>query len=72
MERSNSYILGFTLVLCLITSVTLSLLSKGLEERKNFNVEIDIKKNILTAFGLDLATATQEEIAKKYTEKVEE
>ena len=47
----NKYV--FILTITIICSLLLSLASEGLKERKNKNIEIDKKRNILTAIGID-------------------
>ena len=47
----NKYV--FILTITIVCSLLLSLASEGLKERKNKNVEIDKKKNILSAIGID-------------------
>jgi len=47
----NKYV--FILTIAIICSLLLSLASEGLKERKNKNIEIDKKRNILSAIGID-------------------
>jgi len=49
----NKYV--FILTIAIVCSLLLSLASEGLKERRNKNVEIDIKKNILNAIGVNIA-----------------
>ena len=48
----NKYV--FILTITIVCSLLLSLASEGLKDRKNKNIEIDKKKNILTAIGIDI------------------
>ena len=48
----NKYV--FILTITIVCSLLLSLASEGLKDLKNKNVEIDKKKNILTAIGIDV------------------
>ena len=47
----NKYI--FILTIAIVCSLLLSLAAEGLKERRNKNIEIDKKKNILSAIGID-------------------
>ena len=49
----NKYV--FILTIAIVCSLLLSLAAEGLKERRNKNVEIDIKKNILNAIGINIA-----------------
>ena len=49
----NKYV--FILTIAIVCSLLLSLAAEGLKERRNKNVEIDIKKNILNAIGVNIA-----------------
>ncbi len=72
MEKSNTYTIIFAVVLCLVSSTALTLLSKGLEPRKKFNLEIDKKKNVLKAFGIDIKGKKSNEIADLYDKNISE
>jgi len=72
VERGNVYTIFFAVVLCLISSSALTFVSKGLEPRKNFNMEIERQKNVLKAFGFDCAGMKQTEIAALYTKNIVE
>lgn len=65
----------FAVIICLVCSVSLSLVSEGLRDRKELNVALDMKKNILKAVGLKTPIepkATSDEINKIYNEKITE
>lgn len=72
MERGNTYTIFFAFIICLMSSSALTLVSKGLEEKKNFNVEIDMKKNVLKAFGMDTKGKKPNEIMDYYSKNIEE
>ena len=74
-KPSTAYTFMFALIVCVICSVSLSLVSEGLRERKQLNVELDIKKNILKAVNLREPVdpkATSDVLVKIYNEKIEE
>ena len=48
----NKYV--FILTIAIVCSLLLSLASEGLKDLKNKNIEIDKKKNILSAIGIDI------------------
>jgi Na+-transporting NADH:ubiquinone oxidoreductase subunit C len=65
----------FALVVCVICSLALSVVSEGLRPKKELNVALDMKKNILKAVDLKEllpAKATAEEILSVYGAKIEE
>ncbi len=72
MERGNIYTIFFAFIICLISSSALTLVSQGLEEKKNFNIEIDMKKNVLKAFGMDTKGKKPNEIMDFYSGNIEE
>mgnify|MGYP006111706043 CR=1 FL=1 len=45
--RSNTYTIGFTLVVTTVLAFFLSISNSALSERQELNIRIDIKKNIL-------------------------
>lgn len=74
-KTSVKYIFGFALLVCVVCSFLLALVSEGLRERKEINVALDIKKNILKAVVLRTPVdpkAKQEELIKVYEEKISE
>jgi len=73
--HSNTYTFIFALIVCMVCSFTLSLVSEGLREKKEFNVQLDIKKNILKAVGLRdplPVKADNDTIFSIYNDKVQE
>lgn len=72
---SNRYTIMFALIICVICSFSISLVSEGLRERKELNVALDIKKNILKAVDLQtplVAKASAEDVFQTYTDKIVE
>tara|TARA_B100000959_G_C14917573_1_gene598049 strand:- start:80 stop:784 length:705 start_codon:yes stop_codon:yes gene_type:complete len=65
----NKYI--FILTISIVCSLLLSLAAEGLKELKNKNVEIDIKKNILNAIGININEFSILEIDKYFTDNVD-
>ena len=76
MDRnSNRYTFMFALVVCIVCSLALSMVYAGLKSKRELNVALDIKKNILKAVGLKeplSAKATPQEILEVYEAAVEE
>ena len=76
MDRnSNQYTFMFALIVCVVCSFALSLVSEGLREKKELNVALDIKKNILKAVDLNTPLpekVTVQEILDVYEQKIEE
>ena len=72
MDRGNAYTIIFALIICLVASSALTLVSKGLEPKKNFNIEIDRKKNVLKAFGVAIKGKKSNEIMTFYDENIDE
>lgn len=52
MKNNNRYILFFSLIICIFTSVSLSWCYVALKEKREFNELIDKQKNILKAAGI--------------------
>jgi len=74
-RQSNQYTFLFALAVCVVCSLALSLVSEGLRTKKEFNVALDIKKNILKAVDLKEplpAKATSEEVWNVYDAAIEE
>ena len=65
----NKYV--FILTLTIVCSLLLSLAAKGLEERKNKNIEIDMKKNILSAIGIDVNSFSISDIDSYFSNKID-
>ncbi|MFH1852848.1 MAG: NADH:ubiquinone reductase (Na(+)-transporting) subunit C [Candidatus Neomarinimicrobiota bacterium] len=55
--RSNSYTLGFTALVTIILGIMLSAAATSLKDRQRLNVELDIKKNILSAMNISSPAA---------------
>ncbi len=53
-RQSNSYTFTFAIIICVVCAVALSLVSEGLRPKKEMNVALDIKKNILKAVVLKM------------------
>ena len=62
----NKYI--FILTIAIVCSLLLSLASEGLKDLRNKNIEIDKKKNILTAIGIDVDKFTILDVDKSFIE----
>ena len=74
-KQSSKYTFIFAMIVCIVCSVSLSLVSEGLRPRKELNVVLDIKKNILKAVNLENplgAKATSDDIIDTYKNKIEE
>ena len=65
----NKYV--FILTIAIVCSLLLSLASEGLKERRNKNVEIDIKKNILNAIGVNIDSFSILDIDKYFTDNID-
>lgn len=72
VEKSNTYTIIFAAILCLVSSTALTLVSKGLEPRKNFNLEIDKKKNVLKSFGIETKGIKNNLIADLFDKNISE
>lgn len=73
--KSNRYTFMFAFVVCVTCSLALSIVSRGLKEKKDLNVAFDMKKNILKA--VDLKTPLPKKVSAKeilniYDSKIEE
>jgi len=74
-RNSNQYTFMFALVVCIVCSLALSMAYQGLKSKRELNVALDIKKNILKAVDLKeplSAKATSQEILDVYEATVEE
>ena len=49
--HSNSYTLIFTMVITIVLAFFLSLADSSLKEMRERNIEVDIRKNILSSLG---------------------
>lgn len=71
----NTYAFVFALIVCVVCSFSLAAVSEGLRDKKEQNIALDIKKNILKAVGLRdplQPKAKPATIEKIYQEKIEE
>ncbi len=71
----NTYAFVFALIVCVVCSFSLAAVSEGLKDKKEQNVALDIKKNILKAVDLKEPLplkATVSAIEDIYREKIEE
>ena len=65
----NKYV--FILSIAIVCSLLLSLAAEGLKERRNKNIEIDKKKNILSAIGIDTDNFSILDIDKYFTDNID-
>ena len=65
----NKYV--FILTITIVCSFFLSLTAEGLKDTYNKNVEIDKKKNILNAIGLDIKTYSVSDIDKYFYDNID-
>ena len=65
----NKYV--FILTITIICSFFLSLTEEGLKDTYNKNVEIDKKKNILNAIGLDIKTYSVSDIDNYFYDNID-
>ena len=74
-RQSTKYTFLFALIVCVICSLALSIVSEGLRAKKELNVALDIKKNILKAVELKEPLplkAAPKDILAVYASKIEE
>ncbi len=74
-KGSNAYTFLFALIVCVVCSFSISFVSEGLKSKKELNVSLDIKKNILKAVVLREAPEAgieSEALLSLYKEKIEE
>ena len=64
----NKYV--FILSLTFVCGLLLSLASEGLRVKTEFNIELDIKKNILTVIGKQIDTLNDDEIINIYENNI--
>ncbi len=67
-RQSNVYIIIYSVVLTVVCGVLLAIAALGLKPAQDANIEMEKKQNILSAAGIK--TATREDAAKLYEEKV--
>ena len=75
MRSSNRYTFTFALIICVVCSFSLAAVSQGLKEKKDLNMILDVKKNILKAVALKepiQPKAKPQAVLKIYQEKIEE
>jgi len=77
MPKSDSYIIGYATVVCLISSLLLAATTAGLKTQQDRMVELDRKFNVLKAFHAQVSDATGakipgDQIEKLYAEYVRE
>ena len=65
----NKYV--FILTIAIVCSLLLSLASEGLKDIKNKNIEIDKKKNILSAIGVDADNFSILDIDQYFTKNID-
>jgi len=65
----NKYI--FILTITIVCSFLLSLVTEGLRSLKDKNIEIDKKKNILNAIGLDINILSNDDIDKYFFKNID-
>lgn len=71
--RSDTYTIIFTMIVAVILGLGLSTTADSLRERQNLNVELDIKKNILSVLGFEQnANMTNEDIQSMYDSNISE
>lgn len=72
MQRSNSYIIMYTIALTLVCAVVLGLTSEGLKPTQKANIDLEKKKFILQSFmGTEkVSTFKKEEIESIYKNRV--
>jgi Na+-transporting NADH:ubiquinone oxidoreductase subunit C len=69
---SNSYVLGFTVIICVTMSALLAVLATVLKPIQQASKELDRQKNVLMAAGLAESDSTPDSIRTLYTTRVEE
>jgi len=75
MQQGNGYTVAFATGICVVCSLALSGVSGALSARQEENRVLDRQKNILVAVGYDaaeIAAMPREQIAKTYSDNVEE
>jgi Na+-transporting NADH:ubiquinone oxidoreductase subunit C len=74
-KNTLAYTFSFALMICVVCSFLLALVSEGLRGRKELNIALDMKKNILKAVDLREPLgpkAASGDVVKKYNEKIQE
>jgi len=74
--NSNSYVMVFSVGMCVTVSTILALLANGLRETQRAAAEFDRQKNVMMAAGLmkdgDAESKSREELEKLFADKVQE
>jgi len=70
--REDTRTLVFAGATCLVVSLLLSGTAAGLKSRITANEEFDVKRNIVKAFGVNIAGATPESINETFEEHISE
>ena len=71
--RSDSYTIVFTMIVTVILGMGLSITADSLRDRQSLNVELDIKKNILSVLGFEQnSNWTDEEVQLLYDKNINE
>ncbi len=71
--RSNSYTLVFTAVVTIVLGIMLSAAATSLKDRQQLNVELDIKKNILSSLNIPEEADTKlttDQIKQLFAERI--
>ena len=69
--HSSRYTFTFTVVITIIASTLLALASTLLEERQDYNIDVDKKKNILKCVGINVDEMSSEMIVEEYSRNIE-
>jgi Na+-transporting NADH:ubiquinone oxidoreductase subunit C len=70
--REDAKTLTFAAAVCITCSLLLSGTAAALKGLQDANAEFDVKRNIVKAFGVDIAGATRESVATAFQEFIEE
>ena len=68
--HSNKYTFSFTIIITIIASTLLALASTMLEERQDYNIDVDKKKNILKCIGINVEEMSSEKIVEEYDRNI--
>ena len=71
--RSNLYVLSFMAGITIVLGFMLSFAAASLKDKQDFNIEVDIKKNILSSLNIPAdksAKLSQNDIQKLYDEEI--
>lgn len=69
---SNSYVLGFAVILCVVISAVLAAIATALRPIQEAAAELDRQKNVLMAAGLAGSDTSPEEVEALYQSRVTE